>query len=332
MDLRDWVWKSTCPLSLSQAAVWAALAALRRRNNPGQLVYPSLEEIARAAKVSKSTVIRTLKDLERLELIEIYRKTKKGSARDEVNRYRVKVPEAQPSDLAEKVAALKKSDQVSKRPAVKDAGGGRSIVTTATDQVSQRPRLGVTDPLTRCQSDPVSPAKESLPKESITPNSHSRIAASENPPFGIDSSDGSAAEVGDGPSADDAAAPRADDGDEDASVPEVGARPSVDSIRDVGEPTEKQIRFLRDLYIHAYGEAPDWRFFQSVRRLDHAGVTRSARALYREIEGRCGNYAIDDEAYDLLSALGKEWADCGLDPSEALFVGTENPCVTEEES
>lgn len=316
MDLRDWVWKSGCPLSLSQAAVWAALAALRRRDQPEQLVYPSLEEIAAAAKVSKRTVIRTLKDLQQLGLVVIHRKTKKGSARDEVNRYRVAVPAEQPADLAEKVAKLKKGDQVSMSTAVEP----RQMVGYSPDQVPQRPRLGATDPPDQVPISTSKPCHESLPIETITPEL-APLASGTRDPFGIN--DDSTSEVVSPPSADDAAAPRADD-DEGGSAREVGARSEVLELRDVGEPSERQLEMLRDLYLLAYGVAPDWRFFNNARRLDQDGVTRYRRELYGAIPHGRG-HAYDgpepgDGVYELLSQHGRAWADVGLDPSEAPFI------------
>lgn len=327
MDLRDWVWKSACPLSLSQAAVWAALAALRRRDQPEQLVYPSLEEIAAAAKVSKRTVIRALKDLEQLEVITIYRKTKKGSARDEVNRYRVKVYPEQPADLAEKVAKLKKKgDQVSMSTAVES----HQVVVFPPDQVSQRPRLGVTDPPDQVSMSTSKPCHEALPIETITSNAL-RASNTTADPFGI--STGSDLDAGMRPSADDAAAPRADDGDQGGSVCEVGVRSAVLTMRDVGDPTEQQVSMLADLYRLAYDAEADWKFYDRARHLDQDGVTRYKQQLYREIQGRGNAYAgpaEGDAVYDSLSPIGKAWASVGLDPSMAVD-GTSAPAQTEEE-
>lgn len=332
MDLRDWVWRSECPLSLSQAAVWAALAAFRQRDKPEQLVFPSLEEIAAAAKVSKRTVMRALSDLERLELIEIFRRTKKGSRRDEVNRYRVKVPRSQPVDLAARVAGLqvaKKVDQVSMSTAVESqdhsaAGVGfpPAGVGFSTDQVTQRDRPGDTDPPDQVSMSTRNPCQESLPRESITVNAQSASTTSADP-FGILTA--SDPEIESPSSADDAAAPRADDGDGGGSVVEAGEGSSVvDAIRDVGEPSERQLAFMRDLYVMAYGQAPDWKVTGYMRRLDQAGVSRYVRELYAVIPGRTGYYdgpQLGDEAYELLSPRGKQWADAALDPDdlEAIF-------------
>lgn len=62
--LEDWY-------SFSDAAVYSRLRNLAYHTNECDVLYPSIEQIIKDTKVSKSQVIRSLKTLERTWLIEV---------------------------------------------------------------------------------------------------------------------------------------------------------------------------------------------------------------------------------------------------------------------
>lgn len=336
MDCPDWTWNFRTRLSAPAKATYAALLAFRQRDTPGQEVWPSLATLAAATGHSRDTVRRkAIPELEAAGLIEVRRtKAKAGEGAQRANRYVITAPKERPASLTISNDELNTSDR-ERREARADRRARRHDTADTTPGLVAP---GYADPDTtpglvaptqglRAPTPRGPQPHESLPVGSLPENPHTSELASldsdaGDDPFGIEEDD-PISEVVSPPSAADAAAPRAYD-DEDGSVCEVDARSAMLALRDVGEPTERQIEMLRDLYLLAYGVAPDWRFFNNARRLDQDGVTRYRRELYAAIPHGRG-HAYDgpepgDGVYELLSQHGRAWADVGLDPSEAPFI------------
>lgn len=338
MDAPDWIWSYKTRMSAAAKAVYASLLSYRQRDAPTQEVWPSLATLAEDSGHSRDVVRRkAIPELEAAGLIVVLRtKAAPGDGPQKSNRFTVAAPESRPRLLeisaneqrarddqrhaqrAERRAARKAAAQ--ETPGATGPGGVRK----STDPGATGPTPGATSPGPQGLPAPLIPAIGIPTKEPVTPTSLTRSAAGADLSE-IEDIDGAVYEVGERPSADDAAAPRADDGDGGGSVVEAGEGSSVvDAIRDVGEPSERQLAYMRDLYVMAYGQAPDWKVTGYMRRLDQAGVSRYVRELYAVIPGRTGYYdgpQLGDEAYELLSPRGKQWADAALDPDdlEAIF-------------
>lgn len=334
MDAPDWVWSYRTRMSAAAKAVYASLLSYRQRDTPRQEVWPSLATLAEGSGWSRDVVRRkAIPELEAAGLV-VVRRTKAvpGGGAQTSNRYTVAAPESRPAGLEIAVSELRERDaerqalrarsRAARKAAQETPGAGSPWGgSEPADPGAGSPGVGAGSPGGPGLVAPLTPANGTPSNEPSTPTSLARSSAASVDLFEIEKSGDAVPEVNARPSADDAAAPRADDGDEGGSVVEASAGSSaVDDIRDVGEPSERQITFLRDLYVMAYGQAPDWKFFDRVRRLDQPGVSQYVNQLYREIPGRTGYYdgpQAGDDAYELLSPIGKQWADAGLDSAEA---------------